>query len=136
MGDYVSVCKKECKYHHLRNMLKEAAEDIAFKDVGHGSLTQWAEQGVLLLNTVLTVQAHKANSHKKFGWQKFTDAVIRTISKKHDGVVFILWGKQAQSKKKIIDTTKHKIIQSPHPSGLSAHRGFFGSKPYSKCNHF
>ena len=118
----------------LRNMLKEAKEDVGFKDVGHGSLSQWGEQGVLLLNTVLTVQAHKANSHKKFGWQTFTDAVIRTISKEYYGVVFILWGKQAQLKKKIIDTNKHKIIESSHPSGLSAHRGFFGSKPNSKCN--
>jgi len=120
----------------LKNMMKEATDDVGFKNPGHGSLIQWGEQGVLLLNTVLTVQAHKANSHKKFGWTKFTDAVIKIISEKHDGVVFILWGKQAQNKKKIINTKKHKIVESAHPSGLSAHRGFYGSKPYSKCNAF
>eukprot|EP01084_Bolivina_argentea_P029326 54422_1 len=120
----------------LRNMMKEATSDIQFENPGHGSLIQWGEQGVLLLNTVLTVQAHKANSHKKFGWQTFTDAVIKTISQKHDGVVFILWGKQAQKKIKLIDVKKHKVIESPHPSGLSAHRGFYGSKPYSKCNAY
>eukprot|EP01084_Bolivina_argentea_P203124 346972_1 len=120
----------------LRNMYKEATSDFGFKAPKHGNLIQWAEQGVLLLNTVLTVQAHKANSHKKYGWQQFTDAVIQIISDKHDGVVFILWGAQAQKKKKIINISKHKIVESAHPSGLSAHRGFYGSKPYSKTNAF
>ena len=118
----------------LRNMMKEATQDVGFAQPGHGSLVQWGRQGVLLLNTVLTVRAHKANSHKKYGWTTFTDRVIQVISARHPGVVFILWGKQAQKKKAMIDTTKHKIIESAHPSGLSAHRGFFGSKPYSKCN--
>ncbi len=83
-----------------------------------------------------SIRMHKANSHKKWGWTKFTDAVIKEISMEHDGAVFILWGKQAQNKRKLIDTKKHKIVESAHPSGLSAHRGFFGSKPYSKCNAF
>ena len=117
-------------------MYKEAQTDVDFKIPKHGSLIQWGQQGVLLLNTVLTVEAHSANSHKKFGWQKFTDAVIKAISDKHDGVVFILWGGQAKKKKKMINTKKHKIVESAHPSGLSAHRGFFGSKPYSKTNAF
>eukprot|EP00484_Ammonia_sp_Unknown_P030194 CAMPEP_0197029908 /NCGR_PEP_ID=MMETSP1384-20130603/9251_1 /TAXON_ID=29189 /ORGANISM="Ammonia sp." /LENGTH=347 /DNA_ID=CAMNT_0042459155 /DNA_START=136 /DNA_END=1179 /DNA_ORIENTATION=- len=120
----------------LKNMMKEAKTDVDFVDPGHGSLVKWAEQGVLLLNTVLTVQAHKANSHKDFGWQQFTDAVIKAVSEKHDGVVFILWGGQAKKKKKMINTKKHKVVESAHPSGLSAHRGFFGSKPYSKTNAF
>ena len=120
----------------LRNMMKEATSDFGFVNPGHGSLIQWGEQGVLLLNTVLTVEAHKANSHKKFGWQEFTDAVIKCISDKHDGVVFILWGGQAKKKKKIINMNKHKIVESAHPSGLSASRGFYGSKPYSKTNAF
>jgi len=118
----------------LRNMYKEAVSDIGFEHPGHGSLIQWGKQGILLLNTVLTVTAHKANSHKKWGWTTFTDAVIQAISRQHDGVVFVLWGKQAQKKKEMINNTKHKIIQSAHPSPLSASRGFFGSKPYSKCN--
>ena len=121
----------------LRNIYKEAASDLGVSHFGkpnHGDLKAWAKQGVLLLNTVLTVQAHKANSHSKFGWQKFTDSVIKTISKKHDGVVFIFWGKQAQKKETLIDTSKHRIIKSAHPSGLSAHRGFYGSKPFSKTN--
>lgn len=118
----------------LRNMYKEAAEDVGFQHPNHGSLIQWGKQGILLLNTVLTVKAHNANSHKKFGWTEFTDAVIQTISRKHEGVVFVLWGGQAKKKKKMINTSKHKIIESGHPSPLSAYRGFFGSKPYSKCN--
>lgn len=124
----------------LRNMFKEATNDDglspSFVKPSHGSLIKWGEQGVLLLNTVLTVEAHKANSHKKYGWQEFTDAVIKVISDKHPGVVFILWGGQARKKKKIINTGKHKIVESAHPSGLSASRGFYGSKPYSKTNAF
>lgn len=122
----------------LRNIFKEAATDVGFVHPGHGSLTEWATQGILLLNTVLTVRAGSANSHKKYGWQKFTDAVIQCISKKkrEKGCVFILWGKQSQKKLKMIDVNKHRIIQSVHPSGLSAHRGFFGSKPFSKTNKF
>jgi len=118
----------------LKNMYKEAKSDVGFASPGHGSLVHWAMQGVLLINTALTVQAHKANSHSKFGWHEFTDAVIKAISKHHSGVVFILWGKEAQKKSSFIDQSKHKIIQSAHPSGLSASRGFFGSKPFSKTN--
>lgn len=118
----------------LRNMYKEAGTDFGMKMPSHGSLVDWGKQGVLLLNTVLTVKAHKANSHSKFGWQQFTDAVISKISRSHDGVVFIFWGKQAQKKSVLIDKSKHKIIESAHPSGLSASRGFYGSKPYTKAN--
>jgi len=120
----------------LKNIYKEAASDVKLVIPNHGSLIEWGQRGVLLLNTVLTVQAHKANSHKNSGWTKFTDAVIQEISKKHDGVVFILWGKQAQAKGKMIDKKKHRIVESPHPSGLSANRGFFGSKCFSKTNKF
>jgi len=118
----------------LRNMYKEAVTDVGFEHPGHGSLIQWGEQGILLLNTVLTVTAHNANSHKKWGWTQFTDAVIQAISRKHKDVVFVLWGGQAKKKKNMINRSKHKIIESAHPSPLSASRGFFGSKPYSKCN--
>jgi len=118
----------------LRNMYKEAATDVGLEHPGHGSLIQWGKQGILLLNTVLTVEAHKANSHKKFGWTQFTDAVIHAISRQHKDVVFVLWGNQAKKKKDMINTSKHKIVSSAHPSPLSASRGFFGSKPYSKCN--
>jgi len=118
----------------LNNIYAEAKSDVAFQPPGHGSLVHWAMQGVLLLNTALTVQAHQANSHSRFGWHEFTDAVIKAISKHHNGVVFILWGKEAQKKIAFIDQSKHKIVQSPHPSGLSASRGFFGSKPFSKTN--
>jgi len=118
----------------LKNMFKEATDDVGFRPPRHGSLIHWATQGVLLLNTALTVEAHKANSHSKFGWHAFTDAVIKSISKNETGVVFVLWGKEAQKKKLLIDQTKHKIIESAHPSGLSASRGFFGSKPFSKVN--
>ena len=119
----------------LRNIFKEALnDDIKFIKPNHGSLINWAKEGILLLNTVLTVEAHKANSHKKFGWQIFTDNIIKLISNKHDGCIFILWGKQAQKKSILINKIKHKIISSAHPSGLSASRGFYGSKPYSKTN--
>jgi len=119
----------------LKNMYKEAQSDMEdWKHPGHGSLKEWAKQGILLLNTGLTVRAHEANSHKKFGWLKFTDAVIKTINEEHKGVVFLLWGGQAKKKAKMIDKKKHKIIQSAHPSPLSAYRGFFGSKPYSEVN--
>ena len=99
-------------------------------------LQDWAREGVLLLNTVLTVRQGQAHSHKDIGWETFTDEVIQAISKHRDDVVFILWGKPAQQKIKLIDTSKHYIIKSPHPSPLSAYRGFFGSKPYSKTNDY
>jgi len=100
----------------------------------NGFLESWAEQGVLLLNTVLTVRAHQANSHAKQGWEFFTDAVIKKVSERKDPVIFVLWGNPAIKKTNLIDTAIHTVISSPHPSPLSAHRGFLGSKPFSKVN--
>ncbi len=119
----------------LKNIYKELQTDIpGFVTPGHGDLTGWANQGVLLLNASLTVQAGAPGSHQKKGWETFTDKVISTISEKKTGVVFILWGAFAQAKSELIDQTKHFIIKSPHPSPFSADRGFFGSKPFSKTN--
>ena len=119
----------------LRNIYKELQTDIpGFKIPNHGDLTEWAEQGVLLLNASLTVRAGLPGSHQKKGWEEFTDNVIKTISDKKEGIVFILWGSFAQAKAGLIDETKHHIIRSPHPSPFSANRGFFGSKPFSKTN--
>ncbi|MVP02400.1 uracil-DNA glycosylase [Paenibacillus lutrae] len=118
----------------LRNMFKELREDLGCDLPGSGYLKPWADQGVLLLNTVMTVRAGEANSHKGKGWETFTDKVIETISLKTDPVLFILWGSHAQSKIKLIDTSRHGVLRSPHPSPLSAHRGFLGSRPYSKAN--
>jgi uracil-DNA glycosylase len=118
----------------LRNMYKEMKEDIGCDIPEDGYLKKWADQGVLLLNTVLTVRSGQAHSHKGKGWEIFTDRVISLINERKKPVVFMLWGKPAQSKLKRIDTDKHYIITSPHPSPLSANRGYFGSKPYSKAN--
>jgi uracil-DNA glycosylase len=119
----------------LRNIYKELAADIpGFTIPDHGNLTEWAEQGVLLLNASLTVSAGIPGSHQKKGWETFTDMVIKTLSDKKEGLVFILWGAFAQAKAELIDKTKHHIIKSPHPSPFSADRGFFGSKPFSKTN--
>ncbi|MEB6201214.1 uracil-DNA glycosylase [Mammaliicoccus fleurettii] len=119
----------------LRNIYKELEEDIGCKrETPH--LQDWANEGVLLLNTVLTVEAHKAHSHKDIGWEIFADEIIKSVSRELDDVVFVLWGKPAQSKIKLIDTERHHIIQSVHPSPLSAYRGFFGSKPFSKTNEY
>lgn len=118
----------------LRNMYKELASDLAIEPASHGNLTSWADQGVLLLNTVLTVREGEANSHQKQGWERFTDRVIEVLNEREDPIVFVLWGKPAQQKATMIDATKHIIIQSFHPSPLSANRGFFGSKPFSKVN--
>ena len=118
----------------LRNMFKELASDLAIEPASHGNLTSWANQGVLLLNTVLTVREGEANSHQKHGWERFTDRVIEVLNEREDPIVFVLWGKPAQQKATMIDATKHIIIQSFHPSPLSASRGFFGSKPFSKVN--
>lgn len=118
----------------LRNIFKEIKEDIGTDIPENGDLSRWAEQGVFLLNTVLTVNAHQPNSHKNFGWQTFTDAVIQRISTQLEGVVFLLWGSQAHSKAKLIDSQKHHILKSVHPSPLSAYRGFFGCKHFSKAN--
>lgn len=118
----------------LRNIYKELEADLGIPPVDHGNLVHWAEQGVLLLNTVLTVRNGEANSHRGQGWEAFTDAVIEKLNGREDPVIFILWGRPAQTKEKMIDTSKHIIIKSPHPSPLSANRGFFGSKPFSKAN--
>lgn len=118
----------------LRNMLKELEDDLGCPFPTNGYLEKWAKQGVLLLNTVLTVRTGAANSHKGMGWETYTDAVIQKLSDRQKPIIFVLWGKPAQSKIKLIDTEKHMIITAPHPSPLSAHRGFFGSKPYSRIN--
>ncbi|KTF10609.1 uracil-DNA glycosylase [Pseudoalteromonas sp. 10-33] len=119
----------------LKNMYKELATDIeGFVIPEHGYLQTWAEQGVFLLNTVLTVEQGQAHSHKHLGWEQFTDNVIAHINANCDGVVFILWGAHAQKKGKGIDSTRHSILSGPHPSPLSAHRGFFGCKHFSRTN--
>jgi uracil-DNA glycosylase len=122
----------------LQNIYKELSTDIpGFKIPPTGDLTEWAEQGVLLLNATLTVRATEAGSHQKKGWEKFTDTVIKKISDEKKGVVFILWGNYAQSKSELIDGSKHLIIKSTHPSPLAVSRGgFFGSKPFSKTNAY
>jgi uracil-DNA glycosylase len=117
----------------LMNIYKELKTDVGVSR-SNGDLTDWAEQGVLLLNAVLTVRARQAASHQGKGWEQFTDAVLRAVSDKPEHVVFILWGGFARKKKALIDTSKHTIIESPHPSPLSAYNGFFGSKPFSKTN--
>ncbi|KAK8657425.1 hypothetical protein V6N13_035666 [Hibiscus sabdariffa] len=118
----------------LANIFKELKQDLGCSIPSHGNLEKWAVQGVLLLNTVLTVRKQQANSHAKKGWELFTDAVIKTISQKKEGVVFLLWGNSAQEKSKLIDQTKHHILKAAHPSGLSAHRGFFGCRHFSRTN--
>lgn len=118
----------------LLNIFKELRSDLGCTMPNNGYLTHWAEQGVLLLNTVLTVQAHQANSHQGKGWETFTDAVIAAVNAKSDPVVFVLWGANARKKVALIDTSRHIVIESPHPSPLSAHRGFFGSRPFSRIN--
>lgn len=119
----------------LRNIYKELESDLNITR-SSGSLIDWAKQGVLLLNTTLTVDAGDAGSHKNLGWVPFTDAIIKSVSDYHEHVVFILWGKPAQSKLRLIDQDKHYIIESVHPSPLSAYRGFFGSRPFSKTNDY
>lgn len=118
----------------LANIFKEIRQDVGCSLPSHGNLEKWAVQGVLLLNTVLTVRNHQANSHAKKGWEQFTDAVIKAISDKKEGVVFLLWGNSAQEKSRLINVTKHHILKSAHPSGLSANRGFFGCRHFSRTN--
>lgn len=118
----------------LRNMFKELVEDVGCEMPKNGTLTGWAKQGVLLLNTVLTVRQGKAHSHRQQGWEQFTDSVIRHLSNREERIVFVLWGKPAQEKKRLIDVNKHAVVESTHPSPLSAYRGFTGSRPYSKIN--
>lgn len=118
----------------LRNIYKELKEDLGCPLAPHGCLEKWAHQGVLLLNAVLTVRAHAAASHAKHGWETFTDEVISRLSKERSGIVFLLWGRYAQEKGKVIDGKKHQVLTAAHPSGLSASRGFYGCKHFSKCN--
>ena len=120
----------------LRNIFQEYNNDLGYEIPSSGDLTKWAQEGVFLLNAVLTVRAGEAHSHKDKGWEIFTDTVIRLISDKKEHVVFILWGKPAQDKSKLIDESKHLILKAPHPSPLSSYRGFFGSKPFSKTNAY
>ncbi|RDX86904.1 Uracil-DNA glycosylase, mitochondrial [Mucuna pruriens] len=118
----------------LVNIFKELHKDLGCSIPPHGNLQKWAVQGVLLLNAVLTVRKHQANSHAKKGWEQFTDAVIKTISQKKEGVVFLLWGNSAREKSRLIDETKHHVLKAAHPSGLSANRGFFGCRHFSRTN--
>ena len=121
----------------LRNIFKEIEADIGEPMKNRsGDLERWAKQGVLLLNATLTVRASSPGSHQNKGWEQFTDAVIQTLSEKREHLVLILWGNYARGKKPLIDSTKHKVIESPHPSPFSAHNGFFGSKPFSKTNAY
>ena len=121
----------------LKNMYKELLTDIdGFVEPNHGTLTSWAEQGVLLLNTVLTVEQGKAHSHAKWGWETFTDKVIDAVNEHCKNVVFLLWGSHAQKKGKHIDREKHLVLHAPHPSPLSAHRGFLGCKHFSQTNQY
>lgn len=118
----------------LVNIFNELKNDLGYEPPSHGNLVDWTKEGVLLLNTVLTVRAGVANSHRGHGWENFTDQIIKTLNEKEHPIVYMLWGAAAQSKQSLIDTSKHFIIKSPHPSPLSAYRGFFGSKPFSKTN--
>ncbi len=118
----------------LQNIFAELASDLGIARPDHGNLEPWARQGVLLLNATLTVRAHAAASHQGKGWERFTDAVLGAVDAKSERVVFILWGASARRKAQLIDTSRHVIIESPHPSPLSAHRGFFGSRPFSRAN--
>lgn len=120
----------------LENIYKELKDDIGCYIPNNGYLVKWAKQGVLLLNTVLTVRAHAANSHKGHGWETFTDAIISKVNEKDTPVVFILWGSPAQKKIPMLTNPKHLILKAPHPSPLSSYRGFFGSKPFSQTNDF
>ena len=118
----------------LANIYKELEADVGVKAPAHGNLEAWARQGVLLLNASLTVRAHKAASHQGKGWEIFTDEGIKAVNAKPERVVFILWGASARKKRSFVDTSRHVIIESAHPSPLSAHRGFFGSRPFSRAN--
>jgi len=120
----------------LKNIYKEIEAEYGFVPPNHGCLVSWSNQGVLLLNTTLTVREHQANSHSKFGWQKFTDRIIQEVNKQEKPVVFILWGGNARSKKAFIDSSKHLVLESAHPSPLSAWQGFFGNNHFKKTNEF
>ncbi|MCF6139011.1 uracil-DNA glycosylase [Pseudalkalibacillus berkeleyi] len=120
----------------LKNIFKELHADLGYDIPDHGSLLNWTKQGVLLLNTVLTVRKKEPNSHKGIGWEHFTNAVIQSLNEREQPLVFLLWGKHAQQKEALITNNHHFILKSPHPSPFSANKGFFGSKPFSKINQF
>lgn len=120
----------------LQNIYKELQDDLGCSIPNHGYLKKWADQGVLLLNTVLTVRAHQAGSHQGKGWEQFTDAVIQAVNAQDRPIVYLLWGKPAQSKARMLTNPKHLVLKAPHPSPLSAYRGFFGCKHFSKTNEF
>lgn len=120
----------------LQNIYQELHDDLGYEIPDNGYLEKWAKQGVLLLNTVLTVRAHQANSHKGHGWEQFTDAIIQAVNAQDRPIVYLLWGKPAQSKMPMLTNPKHLILQAPHPSPLSAYRGFFGCKHFSRANAF
>ena len=120
----------------LVNIYKELEDDLGCYVPNNGYLTKWAEQGVLMLNTVLTVRAHQAASHQNMGWEQFTDAAIRAVNEVDRPVVFLLWGRPAQQKQSLLNNPKHLILKAPHPSPLSAYRGFFGCKHFSQTNEF
>ena len=120
----------------LVNMYKELNSDLGCYIPNNGYLIKWAKQGVLMLNTVLTVRAHQANSHRGIGWEEFTDAAIRILNEQDRPIVYLLWGKPAQMKKNMLNNPKHLILEAPHPSPLSAYRGFFGCQHFSKTNTF
>ena len=131
-----SVAPKETIPPSLMNIYKELQTDLGCYVPNNGYLEKWAKQGVLLLNTVLTVRAHQANSHQGLGWENFTDAVLRAVNNLERPIVVFLWGKPAQAKKQFLNNPRHLILQAPHPSPLSAYRGFFGCKHFSKANEF
>ena len=120
----------------LQNIYRELQDDLGIEIPDHGCLEKWASRGVLLLNTVLTVRAHRADSHRGRGWEQFTDAIIRIVNDKKEPVVCMLWGRPAQEKETILDNPAHLVLKAPHPSPLSAYRGFFGCKHFSRCNDF
>lgn len=136
MGLSFSVPKGIDKPPSLINIFKEIENELGVSMGDSGDLTGWAKQGVLLLNTVLTVRAHQANSHKDKGWEEFTDGIIKKISSERKNVVFLLWGANARSKKPLIDTEKHLVLESAHPSPLSAYNGFFGNGHFIKSNEY
>ncbi|HKM03601.1 MAG TPA: uracil-DNA glycosylase [Lachnospiraceae bacterium] len=140
MGQAHGLCfsvKPEMKIPpSLINIYKELRDDVGIPIANNGYLVNWAKQGVLMLNTVLTVRAHEANSHRGIGWEEFSDAVIKLLNKEDRPIVFILWGGPAQKKGTMLNNPKHFILKAPHPSPLSSYRGFFGSKPFSKTNEF
>jgi len=120
----------------LINIYRELHDDLGCRMPDNGCLTKWADQGVLLLNTVLTVRAHQAGSHRGHGWEQFTDAIIRAVNSQNRPVVYMLWGAPAQAKRQMLDNPRHLVLTAPHPSPLSAYRGFFGCRHFSQCNAF